>query len=85
MAITKKLTSGLIEESSERLLVKRSYYPPSVKTVDFVVEAGFGGSGDGDVTREVPLGNRFFVETTHRLSQTESSDYQWSTADEGWF
>lgn len=86
MAITKKLTSGLIEESSERLLVKRSYYPPSVKTVDFVVEAGFSGSGgDDDVTREIPLGNRFFVETTHRLSQTESSDYQWSTADEGWF
>lgn len=81
MAITKKLTSGLIEESLERLSVKSSYTPPSVKTVDFVVEKGFSTSE----TESIPVGNKFYVETTHQLEQTESTDYHWSTAEEGWF
>ena len=79
MAITKRLTSGLIEESLGRLSVKSSYTPPSVKTVDFVVEKGFTTSDP------VTVGNKFYVETTHQLEQTESTDYHWSTAEEGWF
>ena len=79
MAITKRLTSGLIEESLGRLSVKSSYTPPSVKTVDFVVEKGFTTSDP------VTVGNKFYVESTNQLEQTESTDYQWSTAEEGWF
>ena len=79
MAITKRLTSGLIEKSLGRLSEKSSYTPPSVKTVDFVVEKGFTTSDP------VPVGNKFYVETTYQLEQTESTDYHWSTAEEGWF
>ena len=81
MAITKRLTSGLIEESLGRLSEKSSYTPPSIRTVDFVVEKGFQSSGDDPI----PVGNKFYVESTNQLEQTESTDYQWSTAEEGWF
>ena len=83
MEITsKKSLLGMSQETSEGLSAKKNYSSPSIKVVEFVVEAGFQAS---------PVGSKFYVSENNQLMQTdpETPGYHWTVAptegEQRWF